>query len=235
MVSRADKNPQAILNELLQEQSETLLLQEAAAHSDFADEPEVQEAVGAYEDSMLVIAYLQDMVEPQVVVTPDEVHTRYEGQKLDYREPSRYKVATLTRNTLDEAEDDLQAIQSGTDFGWLARRHSTDEASKNGGERPELPAGALPSGAKSILDTLSIGSVTPPIPIESGYVLIRLIDRRLGDPRPFSRVASQIQAQIQREKELEAIDSTIKLLRASSEIHIQDDVINHLRITARSE
>lgn len=187
-VGRIDNDNFALLYAVLTDLVEAALLEEAAARSDAAHLPETEKAVRAYGDSLLVVAYLEDVVSARVKVTDEDVAAHYAANKDRYREQTRFKVATLTRATEAEAAEDLRTLQSGTDFAWLARRNSTDEARAQGGDRDWVPADKVPGDAAADLDTLAIGAFTGPIASESGYLLIKLLGREAGAVVPAARV-----------------------------------------------
>lgn len=227
------RDSRKVLREIVDEQIETLLFQTEAAQSNFRDVEDVREPAKAFEDSILVIAYLQDVVAANVSVSQDEIAAFYGQNKSLYHEPSRYKVATLTRNSEQEADSDYTKLQSGADFGWLARHHSTDDARDLGGERDWLTSDKLPADIGGALDSMKIGAVTKPVKTLEGLVIIKLVDRQAGAPMSLDRVKSNLEANVQRKKQLDAIDATVKQLRRSAEIHVHEDVIKELRITGK--
>jgi len=215
------------------EQIEGALLQSEASEPKFSDAEDVREPVKAFEDSVLVIAYLQDVVAENVKVTPDEIAASYEQNKNLYREPGRYKVATITRKSEQEADSDYQKLQAGTDFVWLARHHSTDEAREQGGEHDWATSDKVPVDLGSALDTMKIGAVCRPVQTPTGQVIVKLLDRQQGPILPLDRVKGSIEAMLTRKKQLEAIDTIIKKLRTGAQIHIEEHVINELRVTGK--
>ena len=232
-VTNSDREQGKVLWELVDEQVEILLLQAEAGQSRFKDLEEVNETVKAYEDSMLVLAYLQDVVAAKVTVTPEEVAFAYQENKARYHEANRYKVATLTRMSEQEAEDDYQKLLAGADFSWLAKSHSTDDAKTQGGERDWLTSERLPSSLGGALDTMKIGSVTKPIKTDAGLVIVKLLDRETGAPMAFERIKGSLEGAVQRQKQMAAIEATIKQLRESAKIEIRADVVNELRVIGK--
>ena len=144
--------------------------------------------------------------------------------------PASYKVATITRDTQEDAEADYQAISSGTDFAWLAGRHSTDDFKEKGGERDWLIATGFPATIRAELDSLPIGGVLPPASLEDGYVIMKLIGRKEGERLSLPDVTKRIRSTLERQKQLEAIDAAIKALRDPAKIDINQDALDKLQI-----
>ncbi|RPI96639.1 MAG: hypothetical protein EHM39_10675, partial [Chloroflexi bacterium] len=229
-VGRIDRESKMLLAKVLFEQLENLLLQEAAARNNYDQHPQVAEAVRAYEDSLIAIRYLEDVVNSKVEVTDPEIETFYRENPDRFHERSRYKIATLTRDLLEEIEEDYRMLLTGADFGWLARQHSTDSFKERGGERDWLSVDKLPTDAAT-LDSLQIGEVTPPVETEDGYALIKLVDVEQGPLLPLERVSNRIYNHLHRIKSLQAIDETLKQLRDNSTFAINEDVLQELTIS----
>ena len=159
----------------------------------------------------------------------------YEANKDRYREPARYKIATLTRATEAEAAEDYARCRAARISRWLARRNSTDEAKGKGGERDWIHRGqGARRRGRAMLDTLAIGRDGRPIETESGFMLIKLVGRERGAIVPPARVETHIRTHLKRVKELDAINETIRLLRrerARSKSH--EETIKDLQITGR--
>lgn len=234
-VGKSNRSPREDLFGVVEAQIGVLVLQEAAARGDYGLRDVVANPTKDYADSMLVLAYLEDVLAGRVKVSDAEVAAYYDTTRSRFREPSTFRIATLTRTERDEAAADRQQLLAGTDFTWLAKRNSVDEMRDKGGDRPEISAEQLPPDMVAILDTLRIGSVTPPLKTDRGYMLIKLLDRREGPVRPLERVAETIRYHLERAKELQEIEATIKRLRASAVVEIRENVIRDLQITGPDE
>ena len=123
VVGQKDRKAEEILADVINEEIGILLLKEAAARHGYLDLSSLAEPVRAFEDSLLLAAYLDEIASAGAEVSSEEVKAYYESHQDDYRLPPRVKIATLTRETLAEAEEDYKELQEGADFAWLARRH----------------------------------------------------------------------------------------------------------------
>ena len=151
------------------------------------------------------------------------------------KKPDRVLTATLTRASLAEAKEDYAALQSGSEFAWLARRHSIDDAKDRGGQRDWLRADQLPPSLRGALDSLQIGGFTRPMPTDSAFMMIQLVDRKSGEPEPLTAMAPRIRQMLQQRGQLDAINRTISALRKSAKIDLHEDVIKSLKITGNYE
>ena len=77
------------------------------------------------------------------------------------------------------AESLVAQIRAGAPFSDVARTFSQSSTARVGGDLGWVPAGALPFEAEDALATMQPGQVSDPIRTMTGYVILRLADRRL--------------------------------------------------------
>jgi peptidyl-prolyl cis-trans isomerase SurA len=83
------------------------------------------------------------------------------------------------------AQEILARLARGEEFGLLVKEFSDDEASKaNSGELGWFSVQELPPQYQMPLDTLTVNQISPPIWLEEGLHLIKILDRK--EARPFS-------------------------------------------------
>ena len=230
-----DRFPRMILWEVLAEQLDVMVLKEAASRAEYTMRPQFDERTQAFTDSLLIIAYLSDVVAPSVSVSHDDIAAYYEQYKSYYRLPTRFKVASLTRATEDEAKADYNLLTSGTDFAWLAKRNSIDLYKEKGGERDWLDAAAFAPVMRAELDSLPVGGIVSPKQVDEGWVLMQLVDRQTGEIQPLDQVEGRIRAKLTEQKQFEAIDAAIRALRETADIRINDQVLQDLMIAGPTE
>jgi parvulin-like peptidyl-prolyl isomerase len=231
----ADREAHAVLREVYEEQLQVMLFKEAAARAGYANSESVKSRSKSYEDSILVQSYLENVIALKISVTDAEVQEYYDKYKTRFREMPRLKVATLTRVLEEDALDDYNKLKSGADFAWLAKRNSVDEWREKGGERDWMTAEQLPVELFRALDSLKTGAFTAPMKAENGFIIVQLVDREEGEQKSFDKVSSVIRLQIERQKQLEAIDEAVKALRGSAKIQVMEEVVKELRIVGRNQ
>jgi parvulin-like peptidyl-prolyl isomerase len=232
VVGHSAREARTVLWDALDDQARIMLLQEATVRAGYLNRTRYDEPVTEFEDSLLVLAYLEEVVSG-VEVSPEEIAAYYQEHLSDFRTRPRLNISTLTRKTLTEAQEDYRKIEAGTDFAWLARHNSIDDARDKGGERGWMSASELPPYVYGSVDTLEIGGVSQPIPVEGGFALYQVVDRQQGDLLPLSHVKDQIELHLQRVKQTEAVDATIRKLRESADITILQDVLRGLRVVGQ--
>ena len=235
MGQQPGRDAHIVLAETVDDHVSSLLLRESAARERWDTSRTIVSSVQAFEDSLLVFAYLSDIVAPTVSVTDSLVEAYYRDHAKLFHKPDRVRTATLTRATLAEANEDYTAVQSGSEFAWLARRHSVDDAKDRGGLRDWLRADQMPAVLRAVLDSVQIGGVTPPMPADSAFMIVQLVDRKPGELEPLTAVAPRIRQMLQQRGQLDAINRTISALRKTAQIDLHQDVIKSLKITGKHE
>jgi hypothetical protein len=235
MGQQRDRDVHVVLGETVDDNVRAMLLREAAVREQFDRSPSVASRVKAFEDSVLVLAYLRDIIAPTAVATDSAVAAYYREHAKSFHKPDRVLTATLTRATLAEAKEDFEALQSGSEFAWLARRHSLDEAKDKGGLRDWLRADQLPPKLRATLDSLQIGAVTSPLPADTVFMIVQLVNRKVGEAEPLTAVAARIRQTLQQRGQLDAINRTITELRKNAKLDLHHDVIKSLKITGTHE
>lgn len=156
----------------------------------------------------------------------------YEKNKKKFTLPQRERVSLILLgvepgsppDAWQKAEEEAGRIAArlakGANFSDLAKLHSSDESSSNGGDMGFLHRGMLAEPAQKDVDKLKIGETTPPVKLLQGYALLRLIERQKPVLRPFSVIRERIADFYKRDKaERQWIDLKARL-RANANIAI---------------
>lgn len=101
-----------------------------------------------------------------------------------------------------KAEDLLKQIQAGADFSTLAAKNSDDPGSaKSGGDLGMVEHGVMVKPFEEALFAIKKpGDVVGPIRTQFGYHLIKLVEVRASQVKPFADVKQQIAADFQKKK-----------------------------------
>jgi parvulin-like peptidyl-prolyl isomerase len=107
----------------------------------------------------------------------------------------------------------LGKIKEGEDFGEMALLYSEDASSKNRGDLGYFRKGELlPAFEKEAL-RLKVGEVSGIVRTEYGFHIIKLLDRKGGDPIPFTEVKEKVKTdyyEVEMEKGFKQYISTLK-------------------------
>ena len=92
-----------------------------------------------------------------------------------------------------EAETLKKLLATGASFEALAMERSTDAATRfNGGDLGYFTTDVMPPAYDANLKAAKVGQIVGPFPIEGGFALVKIEDRRLEQPITLEAARPQI-------------------------------------------
>jgi peptidyl-prolyl cis-trans isomerase SurA len=97
----------------------------------------------------------------------------------------------------------LARAQGGEDFAKLAREYSQDAGTRaDGGDLGFIGRDILPKPIEELLFSMKIGDVRGPVRADRGFHVLKLVDKRTKDAKPFADVQDEIRMRL-RQREME--------------------------------
>jgi peptidyl-prolyl cis-trans isomerase SurA len=97
----------------------------------------------------------------------------------------------------------LARAQSGEDFAKLAREYSEDAGTRaEGGDLGFIGRDILPKPMEELVFSMKVGDIRGPVRADRGFHVIRLVDKRAKDAKPFAEVQDDIRVRL-RQREME--------------------------------
>lgn len=171
----------------------------------------------------------------KVELKPAEKELRdfYEKNGNRYRGTESYRTSHILFHIPKEATDEeireirkncqkvLEKIRKGEDFGEMAILYSEDTSAKDRGDLGYFKKGELlPAFEKEAL-RLQAGEMSGIVRTEFGFHIIKLLERKGGQPLPFEKVKEEVQRDYY-EKEMEkAFRQFLTTLKEKSIIEIK--------------
>ena len=125
------------------------------------------------------------------------------------------------REIRKKGERVLEKIRAGGDFGEMALLYSQDLSSKDRGDLGYFKKGELlPAFEKEAL-RLRVGEVGGIVRTEHGFHIIKLLDRKGGEPKSFEEVKQQVEADHRAMAMEKAYREFISTLKAKAVIEIK--------------
>lgn len=147
----------------------------------------------------------------------------YEKQKGQFLTETEVHAAHLLLNTRGKDEEEVkQAIQglrekalAGEDFLTLAKEHSEDPSAKrNSGDLGFFGKGKMVKPFEEAAFAMAPGDISEPVKTPFGYHLIKVIDKKGGEPRPFEEVkpaiVSELKKQLASKYKVDRLNSIVK-------------------------
>ena len=216
---------------------EDRLLLAAALAQGYDQRPEILAAARAYETSLLVPRYLEQMVAPGVEVGAEEMESYYLEHRRQFNRPPRIRLGQITVAEEPEAQEIAGLLRGGTELAWLARRHSIDRFRDQGGDRGWVDPRS--SAFDDRLLAASVGDVLDPVGVPGNYVVLTVTARREQEPYSFDEVSGNVRNAVFSRKMRAAIEGLMATMRDRSEIEIESELLATVRLggamTRRSE
>jgi peptidyl-prolyl cis-trans isomerase C len=214
VISSGQKDSDAVRAQAREALIQHEVLLQAAQKAPVSQLPAVQVQAQYNAETTLVRAYLQQWLQQNPIAT-EAVQTVYDELKKQMGN-QEVQIRHILLGSLDEANKVQAQIAAGGKFEDLAANLSQDAASKaNGGLMPWVAQGALLPAIAQAIAPLKKGQVaSAPVQGPGGYHVIRL-----EDTRPFKAPElAQVQAQIKRNLESQAVNAHIQKLREQASV-----------------
>jgi len=189
------------------------------------DDDQLREALRA--QGMAMAAYRADLkkqllrfrviniaVGSRVTISDDDVKTYYDrhmkdGANTQVRASHIFVAIPENADAAVVAEKQAQAKKlldralAGEDFAKLAREASDDPATRaEGGDLGYFGKDMLPKAIEEMVFAMKVGEVRGPVRADRGFHVIKLVDRKIKDPKPLDEVKDDVRMQL-RQKEME--------------------------------
>ncbi len=183
---------------------------------------------------------MRQQVGEHIQITPGEVERYYEEHKQDYVQPeserlSEILISTGTAGADDPAKvaaakakaDDLEArLHAGGDFAQLARSFSDGSTAASGGDLGQYKRGQLPKVLEDKTFDLSAGQYTEPILTRQGYIILKVVQRTPGGPRPYKDVQEDVEQAYYMSRMEPAIRDYLNKMRDEAFIQIKQGYVD---------
>ena len=180
--------------------------------------------------AMVLESSVRDVKEPTV----KELQTFYEKNKDLFTTPAKTRVSLIllrvdpsstsevwTRAS-DEAASIVKEINAGAAFSEMARIHSSDKSSQNGGDMGFVHTGMLGENAQKVVDIMEPGDVSAPVVLLEGVSIFRLEERSVPKLNEYEVVKVRAGKLYLREKAEEKWAALIEKLHANAVIEYND-------------
>ena len=132
----------------------------------------------------------------------DGTNTQVRASHIFVAIPDGADAATV-REKEAQARKILERAKGGEDFAKLARELSDDAATRaEGGDLGYFGKDMLPKAIEELVFSMKPGEIEGPVRADRGFHIIKLVDRKLKDPKPFEEVKDDVRMQL-RQKEME--------------------------------
>jgi peptidyl-prolyl cis-trans isomerase SurA len=172
-------------------------------------------------------------IKSKIVINEDEMRKYYQDNQQKFTEPLEVKIQQIFFPLPPDApKDEAAAVQAearailekarkGDDFTELAKNYSKGPEASEGGllgwfKQKELLPELDEAGFK-----LKTGEFSELIRSSAGFHIIRVLERRGGEPRPFAEVQFKIREEMSQDEAEKKFQEWLKDLRAKAYVEIR--------------
>jgi peptidyl-prolyl cis-trans isomerase SurA len=173
-------------------------------------------------------------VRDKVVVGEKEMLAYYDANRAKYGEVEMFRARHIffridpkaspeeVAKVTATAQSVLQEARSGKDFAELAKQYSSDtESAKSGGELGAFKQGEMLPEIEGTVLAMKPGGISDLIKTPSGIHIIKLEERFMSKPKPFSDVKGDIENLLYQKKSDERFNLWLTELRKEAAIEIK--------------
>jgi len=188
---------------------------------------------GEIEKQILRAKLVSTAVKVDVPMGEKELRDFYQKNKDRYRSIETYRPAHILLAVPREASPDevleirkkcqdiLERIRRGADFGEMALIYSNDISAKDRGELGFFKKGELLPAFEREALRLKMGEVSGIVRTNYGFHIIKLIDRKGGEPLAFEEVGEKVKTDYSNQETEKAFKQFLSTLKAKSVIEIK--------------
>ena len=172
-------------------------------------------------------------VKVETKVGEKEIRDFYQKNRDRYRPNESYRPSHILfvipkgatpeeiREIRKKCQAVLEKIKGGGDFGEMALLYSEDASNKDRGDLGYFKKGELVPAFEREALRLKIGEVSGIVRTESGFHIIKLLDRKGVEPLPFEEVRERVQADYFENEMEKAFKQYLSTLKEKSVIEIK--------------
>ncbi len=204
------------------------LVDHEALSRHYENTPDLREMIYRYENQLLKNTFIKRIIIPRVSISDKELEDYYSKHQENFIKPATYRIQLITVKTMEDAQDILSNLQSGSDFSWVAKRRSTDSAASKGGDIGWVSKAGLPESLREIIDTMKAGEISPVIKIDSQYTIVRLREKTEEEVEEFNEAKGGVYRACYADQIDNLYNEYVNQLKKEAKIEIYEDEIRSL-------
>ncbi|MEA2440402.1 MAG: foldase protein PrsA [Thermoleophilaceae bacterium] len=161
--------------------------------------------------SVLTNKLQESIVKDKEKVTDAQIQDYYDKNKQRFAQPETRDLQVVLANKKPKADAALKAIKSGTAWGKVAKKYSSDTASKSqGGKLPGVTKGQQEKTFDAAIFSAPKGKVLGPIKTQFGFYVFRVTKITPAKQQPLEAVKTTIKNLLQSQQQQKALNDFVK-------------------------
>ena len=214
-----------LLNNLLKDK----LYSRAARDENLQRIPEVQKEVDEAVERTLAKVYEKRISADSI--SEKEIQLYYEKNMDRYKTPEQIRGRNILVKTKAEADEILQLLKDGADFGKLATARSIGPTGNRGGTFGWIGKGKMPPAIEKSAFSLESGEVSEAISTPSGYFLIKVEEKKSSRQQPFSEVKDKVRSHLKSDKQKNAVEKKTEELKEKYHVKLHLEFLSEVPVS----
>lgn len=179
----ANLNQMLVQNRLTLEQFEQSLQEQGVKFDEFVE---------IYRQRLLVSKLFNATILSNVDVSVEEARQYYEDNEESFQQEEQVEARHILVNDSETADEILEMIEQGEEFGALAMEYSEGPSSVDGGYLGYFGKGTMVAEFEQAAFDLAVGEVSEPVKTDFGWHIIKVTDKKEAGLADFEEVKDQI-------------------------------------------
>ncbi len=189
-----------------------------------------------------IIDQMRHFVEENTVVTDQVIEQFYNNNHNIFTIPEQLKISMILLKVdpsspqaaweaaVNESSKLVKMLREGADFSELARIHSADASSQQGGDMGYMHQGMLATEIQTVLDTMTIGEFSEPVLVLEGIAVFQLNDRKQARLLPLTEVKERARKLAHQKEVTNNWKKLIDRLRRESTVEVNEALLAEIRL-----
>jgi foldase protein PrsA len=153
-------------------------------------------------------------------ISEKDLNEYYEKNASKFKQPESVKLRLISTKDEKKAQDILDRIKAGEDFGDLAYKMSEDNYRVKAGDIGYMHKGRMLPEIEEAAFKLIVGEMSNLIKAENNWFIIKLEDKKPEHQLPFEEVKDKLKKELETTRAQELKEAWITDLRAKAKIEV---------------
>jgi peptidyl-prolyl cis-trans isomerase SurA len=183
-------------------------------------------------NQMLQQEVIRHEVGSKIILDHAQVQKYYDEHKAEFVRPEQVTLREIFVSTegkqesempalRKKADDLLQRVKNGEDFGELAKHFSDGSTAKQGGDLGRFEHGQLAPNIEQAVFVLQRLQTTDVIPTKTGFLILQVGEHYAAGQQPEEKVDNEIQDRLYNEQLRPTLRAYLETLRADSYVAVK--------------
>ena len=163
-----------------------------------------------------------------IIVSREDSRKFFQEHQQEFASPEGVELSQILisseKHKPEEAEkrakDALAELKAGARWADVCKKYSDDATASDGGYIGFMKAGTLASAINDAVAKLDTNEFTDLIPIKSGYIILKLLERRRQGIPTFEEVEQRVNEYLYNQKMAPALRQYLATLRKESYVYL---------------